>query len=180
MSDHETRSSMEEQWCVLGGKFLTFELAGEEYGLEILRVREIIGRVGKPTQGAQRLLAQIGFAYSGRVDPFDGGPHYEAEIGELTPILDGREYLPVVRELSTETLGAIVSYECPATGFRAVWSAVEPVAGAFDDQGNLTQVRVRQNVLDHLGMSDDGESKLHVALRPERRLAEMPTRAAGG
>lgn len=25
------------------GKFLTFELAGEEYGLEILRVREIIG-----------------------------------------------------------------------------------------------------------------------------------------
>ena len=26
-----------------GGKFLTFYLAGEEYGLEILRVREIIG-----------------------------------------------------------------------------------------------------------------------------------------
>jgi purine-binding chemotaxis protein CheW len=27
----------------LGGKFLTFFLAGEEYGLEILRVREILG-----------------------------------------------------------------------------------------------------------------------------------------
>jgi len=27
----------------LGGKFLTFRLAGEEYGLEILKVREIIG-----------------------------------------------------------------------------------------------------------------------------------------
>ncbi len=27
----------------LGGKYLTFGLAGEEYGLEILRVREIIG-----------------------------------------------------------------------------------------------------------------------------------------
>ncbi len=27
----------------LGGKYLTFRLAGEEYGLEILRVREIIG-----------------------------------------------------------------------------------------------------------------------------------------
>ena len=26
-----------------GGKYLTFQLAGEEYGLEILRVREIIG-----------------------------------------------------------------------------------------------------------------------------------------
>ena len=143
-------------------------------------VREIIGRVGKPTEGAQRLLAQIGFAFSGRVDPFDGGPHYEAEIEELTPIRDGREYLPVVSELSTETLGAIVSYESEATGFRAVWSAVEPVPGAFDDEGNLTQVRVRKNVLEHLGMPDDGKTKLHVALRPERRMAEMPTRAAGG
>jgi purine-binding chemotaxis protein CheW len=27
----------------LGGKYLTFRLAGEEYGLEILKVREIIG-----------------------------------------------------------------------------------------------------------------------------------------
>jgi purine-binding chemotaxis protein CheW len=27
----------------LGGKYLTFKLAGEEYGLEILKVREIIG-----------------------------------------------------------------------------------------------------------------------------------------
>lgn len=32
-SDHSTR----------GGKFLTFVLAGEEYGIEILKVREILG-----------------------------------------------------------------------------------------------------------------------------------------
>ncbi len=143
-------------------------------------VREIIGRVGKPTEGAQRLLAQIGFAFSGRVDPFDGGPHYEALIDELTPIRDGREYLPVVSELSTGTLGAIVSYESVETGFRALWTAVEPVHGAFDDAGELTQVRVREKVLDHLGVPHDGRAKIHVALRPERRLAEMPTRAAGG
>ena len=86
----------------------------------------------------------------------------------------------MVSELSTETLGAIVSYESPETGFRAVWSAVEPVEGAFDGEGQLTQVRVRQNVLEHLGMPDDGVARLHVALRPERRYAEMPTRAAGG
>jgi purine-binding chemotaxis protein CheW len=29
--------------AALGGKYLTFSLAGEEYGLEILKVREIIG-----------------------------------------------------------------------------------------------------------------------------------------
>jgi purine-binding chemotaxis protein CheW len=32
-----------EQKRQLGGKYLTFSLAGEEYGLEILRVREIMG-----------------------------------------------------------------------------------------------------------------------------------------
>ena len=36
--DEETRKKE-----VLGGKFLTFFLAGEEYGIEILRVQEIIG-----------------------------------------------------------------------------------------------------------------------------------------
>ncbi len=30
----------------LGGKYLTFKLADEEYGLEILKVREIIGLIG--------------------------------------------------------------------------------------------------------------------------------------
>src|SRR3954471_22516164 len=40
MSNVETAVSRE---AARGGKFLTFFLAGEEYGLEILRVHEIIG-----------------------------------------------------------------------------------------------------------------------------------------
>lgn len=143
-------------------------------------VRDIIGRVGEQTTGAQRLLVSIGFAASGRVDPFDGGPHYEAEIDELAPVHDAREYMPVPAELSTETLGAIVSYESQQTGFRAVWSAVEVEPDAFDEGGSLTQVRVRQHVLDTLGVPDDGKATISVALRPERRMATMPTRAAGG
>ena len=27
----------------VGGRYLTFELAGEEYGIDVLRIREIIG-----------------------------------------------------------------------------------------------------------------------------------------
>ena len=39
-----TREPMEaESPAVLGGKYLTFFLAGEEYGIEILKVHEIIG-----------------------------------------------------------------------------------------------------------------------------------------
>ncbi len=39
--DTETQTQSEK--AQQGGKYLTFELAGESYGLEILKVREIIG-----------------------------------------------------------------------------------------------------------------------------------------
>lgn len=41
MDSHEASAGMERE-----GKYLTFVLAGEEYGLEILKVREIIGIMG--------------------------------------------------------------------------------------------------------------------------------------
>ena len=40
--DQQTKASEKRGKCA-GGKFLTFVLANEEYGLEILKVREIIG-----------------------------------------------------------------------------------------------------------------------------------------
>ena len=39
----ERAGQKNEQDNVLAGKYLTFKLGGEEYGLEILKVREIIG-----------------------------------------------------------------------------------------------------------------------------------------
>ena len=61
-------------------------------------VQEIIGQVGPNTVGAQRLLESIGFQYSGRVDPFDGGPHYEADTDQVTFVRDTRSYQPIVGE----------------------------------------------------------------------------------
>jgi purine-binding chemotaxis protein CheW len=40
-----TTTAVSRQGAVRGGQFLTFILAGEEYGLEVLKVREIVGRV---------------------------------------------------------------------------------------------------------------------------------------
>ncbi len=40
---YSQKSSMGQDIAELAGKYLTFELAGEQYGLEILKVREIIG-----------------------------------------------------------------------------------------------------------------------------------------
>lgn len=46
--------------------------------------QEVIGRVGHNSKGAAHLLSKIGFRYSERVDPFDGGPHFEAEQKQIS------------------------------------------------------------------------------------------------
>ena len=46
----------------------------------------VIGKVGPQSMGAKTLLERIGFYDSGNVDPFDGGPHFEAVTNALTPV----------------------------------------------------------------------------------------------
>ncbi len=43
MAENEASTAVAEATTDLGGKYLTFRLAEEEYGLEILKVREIMG-----------------------------------------------------------------------------------------------------------------------------------------
>jgi arginine N-succinyltransferase len=47
-------------------------------------VRAGLGAVGPSTAAARRLLERIGFRYVDRIDPFDGGPHYEARLEEIS------------------------------------------------------------------------------------------------
>jgi len=47
-------------------------------------VQRALGKVGRPAEAARRLLERVGFRYVNRVDPFDGGPHYEARLAEVT------------------------------------------------------------------------------------------------
>jgi arginine N-succinyltransferase len=46
--------------------------------------QEVIGQVGHNSKSAAHLLSKIGFRYSHRVDPFDGGPHFEADQENIT------------------------------------------------------------------------------------------------
>jgi arginine N-succinyltransferase len=46
-------------------------------------VRRMLGQVGPATEPVRRLLDRIGFRYVNRIDPFDGGPHYEAKVAEV-------------------------------------------------------------------------------------------------
>jgi len=49
-------------------------------------VQKVIGTVGERSMPAQKLLESIGFSYKNRVDPFDGGPHFEADFDDIEPI----------------------------------------------------------------------------------------------
>jgi arginine N-succinyltransferase len=51
-------------------------------------VRRHLGAVGAGTEPARRLLERIGFRAVSRIDPFDGGPHYEARLEEVTLVRD--------------------------------------------------------------------------------------------
>ncbi|BDG09559.1 arginine N-succinyltransferase [Anaeromyxobacter paludicola] len=50
------------------------------------RVQRQLGAVGAATEPVRRMLEAIGFRYVNRIDPFDGGPHYEARTDEIGPV----------------------------------------------------------------------------------------------
>lgn len=55
-------------------------------------VSELIGRVGEDTKGVRRMLESIGFRYSHRIDPFDGGPHYHASTDDISIVRNAEQY----------------------------------------------------------------------------------------
>ena len=79
-----------------GKEFIQQLFPGGEFYATLLppRVQRALGKVGRSTEGARRMLARIGFRYVDRIDPFDGGPHYEAKLpgdlgGARTPAARG-------------------------------------------------------------------------------------------
>jgi arginine N-succinyltransferase len=63
-------------------------------------VRRVLGAVGPETEPARRMLERIGFRFVNRVDPFDGGPHYEAKLADVTLVRAHRK-----ARLAKEPLG---------------------------------------------------------------------------
>jgi len=105
------------------------------------RAQRVVGEVGPETKGVQRMLERIGFKYVERIDPFDGGPHYEAHLSDVT----------LVRRFRTAKLGPtpfedegeemLVSWEKESgrARFRAVRCAVR-----FSDQVVHIPARARE------------------------------------
>jgi arginine N-succinyltransferase len=52
--------------------------------------RRTLGAVGAKARPVQAMLERLGFRYVNRIDPFDGGPHYEAKLAEVTLVREHR------------------------------------------------------------------------------------------
>ena len=94
--------------------------------------QDVIGRVGPATEGVRKMLEAIGFRPVDRIDPFDGGPHFEAGTDELWPVTEttsGRALIGEGRAIVDgpgESAEGLIAWEPPprakAGRFRATWS----------------------------------------------------------
>lgn len=93
------------------------------------KAQKIIGEVGPNTKGVQRMLERIGFRYVDHIDPFDGGPHYEANLSDVSLLRRFRTATVAKEFLELEAEEWIVGVTRTGPNrFRAVKSAVR-----FDD-----------------------------------------------
>jgi arginine N-succinyltransferase len=81
-----------DRFCQYSREFMLTLLPREEIYLTLLppEARVVVGEVGPETLPARRMLEKLGFRYKDFVDPFDGGPHLEAQTGDIKLIRDTR------------------------------------------------------------------------------------------
>lgn len=86
------------------------------------RAKRVVGEVGPNTAGVQRMLERVGFKYVERVDPFDGGPHFEAQTAEVSLIRRYRTAKLAEDDFEEEGEDMLVAFERDSgrNRFRAV------------------------------------------------------------
>jgi purine-binding chemotaxis protein CheW len=117
---------MEEQRHALGGKYLTFDLADEEYGLEILKVREIIGLmvITPVPRTAEYVMGVINLR--GKVIPvIDLRLRFEMESAEAT-----EQTCVIVVDVGNTEIGIIVDRVSEVLDIPAEQIEDSPVFGA--------------------------------------------------
>jgi arginine N-succinyltransferase len=87
------------------------------------RTQRVVGEVGTQTRGVQRMLERIGFRYVERVDPFDGGPHFEARTQDVLLVRQFRSARVAAEPLGDEVADLMlvgVDRDFARNRFRAV------------------------------------------------------------
>ena len=91
-------------------------------------VRKHLGEVGPNTEPVRRLLERVGFRPVSRIDPFDGGPHYEARLEDVTLVRAHRSAALAPEPLASGGTEALVAVERRSgrDRFRAVRCHTDP------------------------------------------------------
>jgi arginine N-succinyltransferase len=109
--------------------------------------QDVIGKVGEATKGVQRMLENIGFHYVNRVDPFDGGPHFEANTDAIWPVKESQHAQAGIIDRkafdedagkSAEGLVAVEDSE-EGMGFRALYTSFRLSERAGKTMAGITQ-----------------------------------------
>lgn len=111
-------------------EFISSLFPEEDIYLALLdsKARLVLGRVGEETLPAQHLLESIGFKYLNEVDPFDGGPHYGAELADVSIVKAAQWAKFVPNEKASFAKRALVGIKRDGE-FRAVMSGVDANSG---------------------------------------------------
>lgn len=110
-----------------------------------------LGRVDAETERARRLLQEVGFRYTHRIDPFDAGPHLESATSDVSLVRDTRCQTVVGVAPAHELLRehpAILSKDGALDEFIACAAAVRDV-----DAGDEGSVIIDEGAAEALGVS---------------------------
>lgn len=111
-------------------------------------VQAVIGQVGPETKGVEKMLREIGFSYAHRIDPFDGGPHFQARTDDITLVRQARTAHVIVEARagapSGRTATFLVARESPTPPrVRAVRvQAPLPEVGGSDGEGLVLSAEI--------------------------------------
>ena len=163
-----------DRFCAKSREFMTALLPREEIYLTLLppHARALVGRVGKDTEPARVMLERLGFAHSGHVDPFDAGPIFHANIGDIPLVRDTR-WVTLAGECNDRdaTTQAIISLDdAPTGGFRAAMCNV-----AVEDDCVLAPAAI----VSMLRISEGARIGFTPISAGERRATQPQTTASG-
>lgn len=112
-----------DRFCQHNRKFIDELLPKDVVYLTLfpLEVQNVIGVVSRETLPARRLLENLGFKFRGMVDPFDGGPHLDANTDDI-PLVKNTVSAPLGRAVTDDRCDdhGIVSVLHDDGEFRAV------------------------------------------------------------
>lgn len=116
-----------------------------------IEARNAVGKVGESTIPVKKMLEGIGFKYTNEVDPFDGGPHYRANMKDIKPIKEMFECEVLIRDsiIKSDKTSILTSLPVTDGGFKAAY-----ISGNFN-KGTPNRFIIDPEEAKILGLQED-------------------------